>query len=93
MTAQTRTLSAIKTLLSPAQFHQVEPGALLADLLPCEVMREQGLPNHLELTLGISEIGEREIKGWSTIADVIASVDRRLAMNELVALGQEFDHG
>jgi len=50
---------------------------VLSDLFPCQVMREQGLPNFLETELGIGAFGEREILGWRTIADVMASVERR----------------
>jgi hypothetical protein len=82
------TITTLKSLVGAHQHHLVTEDAVLSDLLPSQDMLH-GLAVRLETDFGLAEFSEETILRWGTVADVIASVERRQAMNSLQALGQE----
>ena len=81
MTPATQTLSILRQLFTAERHHLIQPGTILTDLPGWDDAFAHGLANKLETDLRISEIGARELQAWNSIADVIASVERRVRVD------------
>lgn len=75
------TIPTLKRLITAERHHLIVPETLLTDLPGWDDAFAHGLANTLECDLGLSEIGEREIGSWLTVADVMASVERRVRVD------------